>query len=130
MPTLYQKGAIKNNMFSMFIDQVNGSKIQIGGYDLKKYASGDLKWYDIVSPSFWMIEFDHVRLGDNEYVPSVNKIMADTGTSLNMIPDIDFYAITDMFFSDKHCYKLPNTLTACDCSKEEHEAVPDLTFHI
>merc|ERR1711935_297828 len=53
VPSLYEKGAIKNNMFSMFIDQTNVSKIQIGGYDLKKYASGKLNWYKIQSPMFW-----------------------------------------------------------------------------
>lgn len=57
-------------------------------------------------------------------------MMADSGTSLNMIPDVDFFAIKDLFFSDKHCYTLKNSLTACDCTKEEHEAIPEIKFDI
>jgi hypothetical protein len=104
-------------MFSMFIDQINGSKIQIGGYDLKKYASGGIKWYDIKDPSFWMLNFDNVKIGDHSFTPSTNRIMADTGTSLNMIPDVDFFAITDHFFGNSTCYNLSNTLLGCDCTK-------------
>lgn len=130
VPSLYEKGAIKNNMFSLFIDQTNVSKIQIGGYDLKKYASGPLKWYKITDPVFWMLNFDNVKLGNHTFSPSTNRIMADSGTSLNMVPDVDFFKIKNMFFSDKNCYVLPNTLTACDCTKEEHESIPDLTFEV
>jgi len=50
VPSLYEQGAIKKNMFSMFIDPNNVSKIQIGGYDLNKYAKGPIKWYKISSP--------------------------------------------------------------------------------
>jgi hypothetical protein len=56
--------------------------------------------------------------------------MADSGTSLNMIPDEDFFPITEMFFKNSHCWVLGNSLTACDCTKEEHEAVPAITFQI
>ena len=40
-------------MFALFIDQSDVSKIQIGGYDLEKYARGPLNWVDTSSPVFW-----------------------------------------------------------------------------
>ena len=43
----------------MFIDADNGqSKVQIGGYDLNKYATTPLHWYDL-SPqaTFWEVGF-------------------------------------------------------------------------
>lgn len=64
VPSLYEKGAIKNNMFSLFIDQTSISKIQIGGYDLKKYASGPINWYKITDPMFWMFHFSDVKMGN------------------------------------------------------------------
>ncbi len=87
VPSLYKQGAIKKNMFSMFIDPNETSKIQIGGYDLKKYAKGPLKWYKINTPNFWQLSFGNVKMGRINFQPSVNEVMADTGTSLNMIPD-------------------------------------------
>lgn len=74
-------------MFSMFIDQNDISKIQIGGYDLKKYAKGDINWYKISSPFYWELPFGNVQIGEHSFQPSVDSMMADTGTSLNMIPD-------------------------------------------
>lgn len=47
-----------------------------------------------------------------------------------MIPDEDFYKIKEMFFKDKSCHVLPNTLTACDCTQEEHEAIPEISFKV
>lgn len=54
--------------------------------------------------------------------------MADTGTSLNMLPDVDFFAIKERFLPHQNCWVVPNTLTVCSCTKEEHESVPDITF--
>lgn len=53
VPSLYKQGAIKQNLFSMFIDSQGQSKIQIGGYDLSKYAQGPMKFYKITNPMFW-----------------------------------------------------------------------------
>ena len=65
MPSLYAQGAIQNNLFSMFVDEDDGeSKVQIGGYDLKKYATGPLQWHDVgPGASFWEVGFGNVRLG-------------------------------------------------------------------
>lgn len=46
--------------------------------------------------------------------------MADTGTSLNMIPDEDFNPIMEQHILSKgmHCWVMPTTLTGCDCTQE------------
>lgn len=79
---------------------------------------------------FWQMDFHGVTLGNTSFTPSVNVVMADSGTSLNMIPDDDFYAITDMFLKGKKCHTMLNTLMNCECTKEEHEQVPDINFKI
>jgi len=64
VPSLFEKGAIKRNMFSMFIGKNEASKIQIGGYNLKKYAKSPLKWYPIASEGYWDMKLDKVMIGD------------------------------------------------------------------
>lgn len=57
--------------------------------------------------------------------------MADTGTSLNMIPDADFNRIFQTFFAESYnCRVLPNTLTSCDCTVSQHDSIPDINFDI
>ena len=57
--------------------------------------------------------------------------MADTGTSLNMLPEQDYQAIFNHFFVGKmSCERLLNTLHSCHCSANEYAALPDLTFDI
>lgn len=119
VPSLYEQGAIKKNMFSMFIDNLDetNSKIQIGGYDLNKYASSDITWHKLVDNNYWEFNFSNVTIGDHQLTPSTDIMMADTGTSLNMVPDHDFFAIYDMFFKDKFdCHVLKNTLYSCKCT--------------
>ena len=47
VPSLYKQGAIKKNLFSMYIDSEGQSKITLGGYDTNKFALGDMKFYKI-----------------------------------------------------------------------------------
>ena len=104
----------------MFIDQSAESKIQIGGYDLEKYAlpGQQLTWHDISAHRmFWAMPFHNVKLGDDPFPTKITEIMADTGTSLNMIPDADFNHILDKFgwnpSTNPKCKTMQNTLTAC-----------------
>lgn len=58
----------------MYICKVKtNSKIQIGGYNLKKYAmpGAQMKFYDIVSPSFWNLAFDNVLIGETPFYTRV-----------------------------------------------------------
>lgn len=108
-------------MFSMFISKEGTSKIQIGGYNLKKYAKGPLKWYPIASRGYWNVKLGKVTMGDFELKTRAGTVMADTGTSLNMIPDRDFQNIYNHFINGKmSCQVLPNTLYSCDCTPEQH----------
>jgi hypothetical protein len=54
--------------------------------------------------------------------------MADTGTSLIMLPDVDYFAIKERFVYDKECHTMQNTLVACTCTKESHAKTPDIKF--
>jgi hypothetical protein len=116
----------------MYIDPNDVSKIQIGGYDLRKYAKGPLHWYKINSPQFWELDFGNVRMGPNvQFRPSVSSVMADTGTSLNMIPDRDYDMIFNIFFRDRfRCRVLQNTLHSCDCTLQQQQSIPDIQFDI
>lgn len=132
VPSLYEQGAIKKNMFAMYIDHNDQSKIQMGGYDLKKFAKpgSKLRWYPITTPMFWQIELTEVTMGGKKIETSVEYMMADTGTSLNMLPDKDFYAIQDAFLSEMQCEVMANTLTSCECTDEQHARVPDIDFKL
>jgi len=63
--------------------------------------------------------------------PSTNQAMADSGTSLNMMPDVDFWKIYYKFFNGTFdCHQSPTTLTVCKCNQTQHESIPDLQFNI
>jgi hypothetical protein len=103
----------------MFVDQSSTSKIQIGGYDEEKYAIEPLKWYPLVDRFYWKVRFGNVSIGDFKMTPTVDIVMADTGTSMNMISNDDFNIIYNNIFKDKYdCFVSPSSLTACECTEE------------
>lgn len=115
----------------MFISQDGTSKIQMGGYDLNKYSKGPLKWYPIAGANFWDLHLGKISMGDWVLHSNAPTIMADTGTSLNMLPDRDYNMIFEHFIKGKmECSILPNTLHACDCTLEQHKAMPDIVFEL
>ena len=58
-------------------------------------------------------------------------MMADSGTSLNMIPSTDYFKIFNHFIRDKfECHILPNTLHGCECTEEQQLAMPDIHFKV
>lgn len=68
-------------------------------------------------------------MGDYELKTNAPNVLADTGTSLNMLPDRDYFDIFNHFIKDKmQCTILPNTLHSCDCTPEQSKAMPDITF--
>jgi hypothetical protein len=59
-----------------------------------------------------------MKIGEIEYKPSVNYLIVDSGTSLNMLPDDDFYYIFNNLIKEHfECYLSLNTLTICKCSE-------------
>ena len=129
IPSLYEQGAIKNNMFSIYIDNNKKSKIHMGGYDLARYATGPLNFHKLSSDQFWEMPLHRVRAGSLSFKPVVQRVMADSGTSLNLMPEHDYKKIFNHFFKDKFkCQRLKNTLTMCDCTEEQHQSIPDIHF--
>jgi len=47
-----------------------------------------------------------VKIGDSTFTPSLGTIMADTGTSMNMVPDADYVKIIKFGLKDNFtgCY--------------------------
>jgi len=73
-----------------------------------------------VHPEFWSLPFHNVEIDGETFHTNIKTVMADTGTSLNMIPDEDFNPIMDKYVKSKgmECWVMPNTLTACDCTQD------------
>jgi hypothetical protein len=102
----------------------------MGGYNTKKFALEEMTFHKITSPMFWNLGLGAVTIGGEPYIPNVTGVMADTGTSLNLIPDEDFNPIMEkwVYSQGMNCYVMANSLTACDCTDEQHDKVPDINF--
>ena len=94
----------------------------MGGYDTKKYATEEMQFHKINNPSFWNLPMSDVMIGGEPYIPHADGVMADTGTSMNMIPDEDFNPIMQKYVYSQgmKCWVMENSLTACGCTEEQH----------
>lgn len=53
----------------------------MGGVD-KKYYTGDFKYYDLTSETYWLIAGDHMTYKDKQYGSDGLRLIVDSGTSL------------------------------------------------
>lgn len=121
VPSLFKAGAIKHNLFAMYVENGKaGCKIQIGGYNSEKYASEPVQFHKLASEYFWTMKLGKVTVGGEPWTPAVTTVMADTGTSLNLLPDEDFFPLMEKYVYSQgiKCWTMPNTLLACHCTQE------------
>ena len=89
-------------MFAIYkTDEDGKSKIHMGGFDLEKYARGPLNFHSLSTNKFWEMPLHKVRAGKLSFVPVVQRVMVDSGTSLNLMPEHDFKVLYNHFFKKK-----------------------------
>ena len=84
-------GAIDQAVFSLSIGMADvQSKITFGGYDLEKYATGDVKWHPIeYNSDYWevnMVDMQFEIDGKKQFLFNNRELIVDSGTSFNLIP--------------------------------------------
>lgn len=89
-----------------------------------------MKWYPLVDNKYWSLNFGNVWVGDKNIDPMVTRLIADTGTSLLLIPERDYHAVVETAVAGMDCRPMDNGLTGCTCTTEQHAKIPDIYFDI
>ena len=84
---LTTQGVIQDKVFSFMVGQgMQESKVTFGGYDLNKYARGDIFWHDLKSTNYWTLHMTSAFLGTKQLHPTVQEVIIDSGTSFFLMP--------------------------------------------
>lgn len=91
LDVLYDQGSIDEKVFSLSIgysDRNNSNSIvTIGGYDLEKYAIGELNWHYLRNNSrHWDVNLTSLKFGDTSLTSKTTGITVDSGSSLLVVP--------------------------------------------
>lgn len=116
---LVKQGVIKHKIFSFQIGEgYELSKVTFGGYNLQKYARGNLTWHNLLGDRYWTLPMKKAMLGDQVLKPTVDKVIIDTGTSFFLMPTEDFEDLTSYFSKNYTCgsSSIYNNLFVCDCT--------------
>jgi len=79
-----QQQKLVDPSFSFYLTSTpgsDGSELLLGGVD-KKYYTGDFKYYDLTSESYWLIAGDHLTYKNKQYGSDGLRLIVDSGTSL------------------------------------------------
>jgi saccharopepsin len=120
---MIRQGVIDQGVFSFYLSSstLKKGELDIGGIDESKYT-GDLKYTDLSSQTYWQIPLDDVKLGGTS-VSSVSQAIIDTGTSLLVGPKKEVKAIAKKVGAK--CSFLTGECTV-DCSVRS--SMPTLEF--
>ena len=81
---LVQQGKVSGNSFSFYLTRnagQSGSSLVLGGVD-SKYASGDFKYYNLISEDYWRIPMSDIKFNGTSYKIGDLQAIIDTGTSV------------------------------------------------
>jgi hypothetical protein len=125
---LKEQGVIEDRVFSFLIGAEDvPSIITFGGYN-PNYTVDEINWHNLSNDDHWTINLDEVIIDGEEFNVSTHDLVIDTGTSLLLMPDKDFFKFVSIL-SKKNltCSEALYGLYACDCgSMEAYLALPDL----
>jgi len=79
---LHAQGQLPNAAFSFYFTKTagqTGSSLVMGGVNTK-YYTGDLKYYPLISETYWVVKLDSVKINGSSV--TVGRGIMDTGTSL------------------------------------------------
>jgi len=79
-----QQQKLVDPSFSFYLTSTpgsDGSELILGGVD-SKYYTGDFKYYDLTSESYWLIAGDHMTFNNKQYGTDGLRLIVDSGTSL------------------------------------------------
>lgn len=118
---LVKQGKVTGNSFSFYLTKTagtNGSSLILGGVDTK-YASGDFKYYPLISKDYWRVAMSDIVFNGTSYKVGSNiQAIIDTGTSVIAGPKAVIAKMTAGFGS--------GTQKQVDCNKID--SYPDLSF--
>lgn len=80
--SLFEQGKIDEESFSFYLSKVAGSdtsRLVLGGLN-PKYYTGDVKYYPLISSTYWIIALNSFTI--NGTIVRASKGIVDTGTSL------------------------------------------------
>jgi hypothetical protein len=107
------------------------SIITFGGYN-PNYTVDEIQWHQLKTNDHWTINLDEVFIDDLDFNVSTHDLVIDTGTSLLLFPDRDFFRFIDILTAKNFsCESAMYYLYACDCdSLEKFFTLPDINMMV
>ena len=105
--------------------------LTIGGYDLGRFATGEINWHSLIPDYHWEITISGFKVGTTEVPLSMNITIVDSGTSYIGMPQSEYKALYDLLSVDHNCWAtmIGNAMIICTCS-EDYSDYPDLIFNL
>jgi hypothetical protein len=127
-----ESGFIEDRVFSFQIGRYEtDSKFTLGGYNVDKYADGEIFWHNITHPSYWGLNISNAYLGDLNMNQNASRVVIDTGSSFMLMPTEDFASFANYFSSRYNCSSLDEGFPFhCDCSVEDIKTFPEIKVQI
>ena len=130
-----EAGAIDQAVFSISIGMNDvQSKITFGGYDLEEYATGPIKWHNIdLFSAYWEVDMMHLHFelgGERQYLFPGRRLIVDSGTSFNLMPETDLTKLLSYFESSLNLQFTFDMVPYAVCSHNQSDSFPDLHFKI
>jgi cathepsin E len=82
LDTFVEKRSLPSNVFSLYLDDNDGSEINFGGFK-KSYTSSDVVWAPVSHQAYWQVSIDDVTVNNEKRgICQGCQVAVDSGTSM------------------------------------------------
>ena len=110
---LYDEKVIENPVFSFYLSSDSSQKGEVIFGDIGHHT-GEINWVNLSQETYWIFDLKNSNYGSST-LTSIGQAVADTGTSLMVIPTADMKNLASKIGA-KSSFLNPNAYTI-DCSK-------------
>lgn len=121
---LRQSGKLDKEVHSWYLsdnpDEM--SEIMMGGWNEEKFDINKLEWHPVVHQLFWAVKLDDIKIGGKS-----TGLCQQKGVNCTVTPDSGTSMLT---MPIKHLNKFKEMHGAFDCSQEDFNEIPEISYVI
>lgn len=96
------------------------------------HAAGNLQWHELLSTKYWLLPFNNATFQGEAIDSRARSIVIDTGTSLVLLPELDFKTVKQMLLAKNGLdfQEQASGVYLAKCSTEQLASISDLKFEV
>ena len=92
----------------------------------------EIQYAEVITTYYWGTRLESVKIDNATFIVSVDKVIFDSGASLNYLPVTEFYDLIQIVTRDKYCWEaeVDNYICSCPNGRADTHTFPMIEINL